>query len=457
MKPLVLEKDKNYLAYSIDGKSYFYENLFGTIHVLNEESRLLKEKIKSHSLVRKFGADNTTLSRKLKALDTLVINCTESCNLNCGYCIYSGSYASERAHNPFGRMNEKIAFKALDDFLASSIEEPNIAFYGGEPLLEAGLILKVIERAKMSRKKPKFALTTNFTLARKSLQWLAANNMRITVSLDGPKHIHDRHRKHRNGKGSYDAILENLYSVEREFPEYFENNIALSATLSAPETLLELKRFFEGHPLLSRLPLRMQTVERNFLDETSAVAGSFNPESIALAESLFWDIAENYCGKVASGSAVSWFERALFDMPLYQAFTRSAGAVINAFYPRGMCIPGARKLFVDARGDYYMCEKIGKRLPLGSVNSGILLEKVENALNAFCSIRQNLCNDCWAYRDCPSCAVSAKDIDGVSINGLKLNCGALESRVFTGLALYTRIIESNPAALKLYFKDYTAS
>lgn len=457
MKPMINERSKNHIVYALNGKSYFYETLFGTIHELNAESESLKERIKDQDVPRRFGFESGILDKKCDCLDTLVINCTESCNLNCGYCIYSGNYASERAHNNSGRMKEHIALRALDDFLAHSIDEPNITFYGGEPLLEKDLISKVIERAKQAKNKsPKYAMTTNLTLARESMAWLAANNMMITVSLDGPKEVHDKWRKYRNGAGSYDLIIGNLKLIERNFPKYFESKIAISATISSPEKLAELKCFFEGHPLISRLPLRMQSVERNFLSRESDVGKGFTSENLAVADSLFWEMAEAYCNKVAYGKT-TWFEKALFDMPLYQAYTRSVGMQKGTIYPRGMCVPGVRKLFVDAKGDYYMCEKIGKRLKLGDVSSGLSKKKMEAALSGFCSLRQGVCGDCWAYKDCPSCAVSAKDIEGISSDGLKRNCGALEKNVFTGIALYTGVMALNGNAMKGYFKDYNKS
>ncbi|PGS25319.1 radical SAM protein, partial [Bacillus thuringiensis] len=97
---------------------------------------------------------------------------TESCNLRCKYCLYSGEYDNNRTHNYF-KMQTGTAKEAVFKYLASvtKIKQnkpftiPMIGFYGGEPLLNYELIKDIVSYAKeVYNGKIYFNITTNATL-----------------------------------------------------------------------------------------------------------------------------------------------------------------------------------------------------------------------------------------------------------------------------------------------------
>ena len=56
-----------------------------------------------------------------------------------------------------------------------------------------------------------FSLTTNATLLTPELvDWFDAHRFALTVSMDGPKALHDANRKTVGGKGSYDLVARNV-------------------------------------------------------------------------------------------------------------------------------------------------------------------------------------------------------------------------------------------------------
>lgn len=456
--PQIINRHDNFLEFSsLNGKRYLYENVFGTIHNYDQPDLIIKDRLLQHKKTNCFGFDTESVSKRLGQLDAIVLNCTESCNLDCGYCIFSGNYSSEREHNNNNRLSEQVAFKALDVFLSSSTNSPYVLFYGGEPLLEMGLIKQVLKYVKSKPKiNPSFGMTTNFTLARPHLDFIAENNFLLTISLDGSKEIHDKWRITKKGFGTYETITETLSQLFERYPDYFHLRIALSVTLAEPHKIKELRDYFASDRLLGSLPIRLQGVERNCLSNSSEAAKQFNTENLKLAETAFWDLARDYCNSIINGNMPSFFDKALFDLPLYRAYSRKVGSIIGEVYPQGMCIPGARKLFVNSQGEFYMCEKVGGRLTLGNINDGICKDAIENVLDEFCSIRNSLCRGCWLSRECPSCAASAKSADGISKSGLANNCHRMEQQMLTGLAIYTTIMNSDSAKSKLenYFKDY---
>ena len=70
----------------------------------------------------------------------LILQVTQSCNLRCSYCTYSGSY-NHRTHSN-NSMSVETAERAIDFFIKRTKDNKRIAvsFFGGEPLLNLGLI-----------------------------------------------------------------------------------------------------------------------------------------------------------------------------------------------------------------------------------------------------------------------------------------------------------------------------
>lgn len=147
------------------------------------------------------------LKRELQTrLQQLILNVTEDCNLRCKYCSYSGHYKYKRKHTP-KRMPKDIAYRAINWFLPNTGKSKNvtIGFYGGEPFLNFEIIRDAVVYAQQKAKDKEvgFNATTNATiLTDEILDFIVRNNIRLLVSLDGPKDIHDRYRVFRNGRGS---------------------------------------------------------------------------------------------------------------------------------------------------------------------------------------------------------------------------------------------------------------
>ncbi|MCB2142716.1 MAG: 4Fe-4S cluster-binding domain-containing protein, partial [Rhodobacteraceae bacterium] len=111
------------------------------------------------------------------------------------------------------RMAFDTAVRSIDLLLRESPDQQsyNIVFFGGEPLSNLGLIRDVVDHAEPRfaalGKAVNFSLTTNATLLNEGVvDWLDAHRVGLTVSMDGPKALHDKNRKTVGGKGSYDAV-----------------------------------------------------------------------------------------------------------------------------------------------------------------------------------------------------------------------------------------------------------
>ena len=127
---------------------------------------------------------------------------TQSCNLSCSYCLAK--------KGTFGLPISNLSFDEIKNIIKSLFSiYPDIAFikfFGGEPTLRLDIIEKVCHFVTDTIRKPiRFAITTNGTQdPRKHIDLWKHYHVNVSVSIDGPKHIHDSQRVTNLGKGSFD-------------------------------------------------------------------------------------------------------------------------------------------------------------------------------------------------------------------------------------------------------------
>jgi uncharacterized protein len=146
-------------------------------------------------------------------LQTLVLNLTNQCNLSCQYCY---EFGADKVATPEGKpkfMDLETAKASVDFLLEQSAgrRAVHITFFGGETLMNFPLLRSVVvyanEMAAAQGRSIDFSLTTNATLLTPAIiEFLSENHIGVTVSMDGPKEMHDKLRVFSNGRGSYDII-----------------------------------------------------------------------------------------------------------------------------------------------------------------------------------------------------------------------------------------------------------
>src|SRR3954465_806194 len=148
-------------------------------------------------------------------LTTMVLNVTNQCNLSCTYCYEYGEdkiVDTENGKQP-KFMSEETARASVDFMLKESgtNELAHVTFFGGETLLNFPVLVKTVAYARQRGaelgKKVDFSLTTNATLLKPEIiEFIAENQIGVTISIDGPREVQDKFRVFNNGAGSYDLV-----------------------------------------------------------------------------------------------------------------------------------------------------------------------------------------------------------------------------------------------------------
>ena len=140
----------------------------------------------------------------------LCLHVAHDCNLACKYCFAGeGEYHGER-----GMMTAEVGKAAIDFLIKNSAHRKNIEvdFFGGEPLMNFGVVKEVVEYARAKEKECnknfRFTMTTNGVLLNDEIiDYLNEHMYNVVLSLDGRPEVNDKMRPTCNGKGSYDIIL----------------------------------------------------------------------------------------------------------------------------------------------------------------------------------------------------------------------------------------------------------
>jgi uncharacterized protein len=151
-------------------------------------------------------------------IETYIFKATAFCNLNCSYCyIFNLADRSFRGRPKIMPLDvvELAARRMVEQAREQEVRCLTVAFHGGEPLL-AGRewfrqAVEYFRRAGGSE--IEFTLTVQSNGVPVDEEWvrlLDELGVSISISLDGPRHVHDRTRVNFAGQGSYDEVVRGL-------------------------------------------------------------------------------------------------------------------------------------------------------------------------------------------------------------------------------------------------------
>lgn len=187
-------------------------------------------------------------------------------------------------------MNDRVLETFVRDYIAGQdAHEINFAWQGGEPtLLGVPFFEKVVslQRIHAGGKRITNALQTNGTLLDdKWGRFLREHGFLVGVSLDGPRTLHDWHRRDKGGEPTFDRVMAGLAVLQRHHVEF--NLLTVISSANAPhaaEVYALLKRtgarFLQFIPLVERAMTQANTLA-SVPASSVATAESVRPQQFA--------------------------------------------------------------------------------------------------------------------------------------------------------------------------------
>lgn len=329
-----------------------------------------------------------------RCINYMILQVTQNCNFRCRYCLYAGESKVERKHEDV-EMPWSVAKAAIDFLYLHSMDanDLNIAFYGGEPLLNYSLIKKSVEYAenKFTTKKIHYSMTINASLLSETIiEFLIRYSIDISISLDGPENIQNSHRKFgKTGGGTYNSVIKNIESIKRINKEYFRKHVFFLPVIIDDENVEEVMEFYSSIG-----------VEKEKITPLQA--------NLSGVDYILSEIKLDCIGKKERGML------RLYDHENdnIENLLNKKGILPSVWHHNGQCIPGVERVFVDVNGEFFPCEKIteDKCFSIGNIDEGFNLDRVKTFLNLG-KITEESCKGCWALRLCEMCVSSCNDVD----------------------------------------------
>jgi uncharacterized protein len=286
-------------------------------------------------------------------------------------------------------MSWEIAKKSID-FLwehSKDVSEVSIAFYGGEPLLNYELIKNVIDYSEkiFEVKKVNFNMTINGSiLSDEIIDCLSKHNVSVTISLDGPKEIQNKHRKfYSNGLDTFDVVWNNIQRIKEKYPKWFDECVYFHPVMLPGEMPNEIFDFFQSNGIdlnkISVVNSNMEGIDYIRYNDINAT-NHFNEADDYTKQYLYRNMKE--------------FKKFYFDKC----------EIPSRWHHNGPCVPGKTKIFVDINGVIFPCEQVvnEKCNSIGNIFEGINEEKVIELMNIG-KLTENNCKNCFAMRFCNIC------------------------------------------------------
>jgi len=373
-------------------------------------------------------------------IQTLVMNLTNQCNLSCQYCY---EFGADKVATPEGKpkfMDVETAKTSVDFLLAQSGDRRNIhiTFFGGETLMNFPLLKQVVaygnQRAAEQGRHIDFSLTTNATLLTPAIiEFLSENNIGVTVSMDGPKEMHDHLRVFSNGKGSYDIIEPKVRAL---IQNHRTRPITARVTLTAGVS--DVVRIFR------HLKQDLGFAEVGFAPVTSSANQlySINAKGMDSVLDQFHTLADEYLEHALRGESHGFSNVSDTLAELCQG--------VNKSHP---CGAGLGLLGVGPSGDIAPCHRFvdSDAHALGHISTGIDKAKQSDFLNRGHIDSKYDCHTCWARPLCAGgCHHEAFVRYGDTGHPNLHYCDWIRDWTDTCLRIYGAIAAKNPAYLQQF-------
>ncbi len=367
-----------------------------------------------------FYAEIAAKWNKKSVVKALCLHIAHDCNLRCKYCFAgTGEYQGHR-----GMMSAEVGKAAIDFVIKNSGTRRNIEidYFGGEPLMNFGVVKEITEYAKEQGEKHnknfRFTITTNGILLNDEVkEYVNANMSNIVLSLDGTKQTNDKMRVRVDGSGCYDAIVPKFIDIAESRNQ---DNYYVRGTFTA-----ENLHFADDVMHMADLGFLQTSVEPVVAPESESYA--LTEEHIDTVCAEYEKLAKLYIDRRREGKPFNFFH---FMIDLDQGpcvVKRLSG-----------CGAGHEYIAVTPEGDIYPCHQFvgNSDFKMGSVMTGEFDEEIKSTFEKSNIYTKPECSNCFAKFYCSGgCAANAYNFNKDINEPYKLACEFERKRVECAIAI----------------------
>lgn len=307
-----------------------------------------------------------------------------ACNLNCEYCFYLEKKALFD-HDTKYRMSDDVLRAFINGYVTSQ-PTPVVEFVwqGGEPtMLGIDFFEHVIEFQKpfAGTRNIVNSLQTNGTLLTDEwCMFLKKNHFLVGISIDGPKDIHDRYRRDRNGNGSFDRAMNGLELLKKHEVEY---NVLACVARDTARSPLDIYQFFknEGIEYIQFTPVIERIASPSGHGPKLRLAG---PASLDMSEPspeiTEWSVIPEQYGDFLIAIYEEWIRH-----DVGKHFIMNFEWALNAWIgnPSPICVHADRcgySVIIEHNGDVYACDHcVYPEYRLGNITSDTFPAMIERS------------------------------------------------------------------------------
>ncbi len=376
------------------------------IRALKEAGQLFTEDVYRDAII--------DFKQRKTVVKALCLHIAHDCNLACKYCFAEeGEYHGDRS-----LMSYEVGKKALDFLIANSGNRVNLEvdFFGGEPLMNFQVVKDLVaygrSQEKEHNKKFRFTLTTNGMLLTDEIMEFANKEMaNVVLSVDGRKEVHDFMRPTRNGKGSYDLIIDKFIKMAelRNQTNYYVRGTFTHYNLDFSKDVLHLADL--GFKQISAEPVVAPDTQPYAIKEEDL------PRLFEEYDLLAREMVERE--KAGKGFNFFHFMIDLTGGPCL--YKRLSG-----------CGSGTEYLAVSPWGDLYPCHQfVGmEEFKLGNVDTGIEKQELVDEFKLCNVYAKDKCKNCFARFYCSGgCAANSYNFHGNLLDAYDIGCELERKRV----------------------------
>jgi uncharacterized protein len=363
--------------------------------------------------------DESTVKSTIAQTTQIVFETTDFCNLDCSYCSFGDFYEGFDVRNQ-KNINIDHAVTLLKFIINLKPKNKKsklfIGFYGGEPLFNGNFIKQIVNVAnQLSSEKDmivEYNITTNATLIQKHIHFLVKNRFEVLISLDGNEKNQSYRIFRENRKNSFQKVIDNIDMIQRDYPDYFENNVKFNAVLHDRNSVKEIYEFIYS---------RYQKIPR--IAELSA--DDLNPDKKNIYNRMFHYKRKSEAEYLMEDSNQLPHEELLsfkeaIDFLKYYSVNFYVSNISDLLYgekkyvPTNTCLPFWKKIMLTTGSKLVPCEKVNyHKYAIGEVNKEVVIDiqEITRKYNCYYDNIKKQCQNCYVNKYCNTCLFLTNNLE----------------------------------------------